>query len=56
MKKKKIKRKILQTFMNKSVYLHLSILEISKIAMYEFCYDYIKLKYGEKTKLYGQLH
>ena len=37
--------------MNKPVYLGLSILEISKIAMYEFCYDYVEPKYGEKAKL-----
>ena len=38
--KKKIKVK-----MFKPVYLGLSILEISKTLMYEFCYDYIKPKY-----------
>ena len=32
--------------MNKSVYLVLSILEISQIVMYKFCYDYVKLEYG----------
>ena len=37
--------------MNKPVYLGLSILEISKIVMYEFWYYYVKLKYGEKAKL-----
>ena len=37
--------------MSKPVYLDLSILEISKIVMYEFCYDYVKPKYGEKAKL-----
>ena len=37
--------------MNKSVYLGLSILEISKIVMYEFWYDYVKPIYGENTKL-----
>ena len=37
--------------MNKPAYLELSILELSKILMYEFWYDYIKLKYGEKAKL-----
>ena len=33
--------------MNKPVYLGLSILELSKILMYEF----LKTKYGEKAKL-----
>ena len=37
--------------MNKLVYLGLSTLEISKIVMYEFWNDYLKPKYGEKTKL-----
>ena len=31
--------------MNKSVYLGLSILNISKIVMYEIWYDYVKPKY-----------
>ena len=31
--------------MNKPVYLGLPILEISKIVMYEFWYDYVKLKH-----------
>ena len=37
--------------MNKSVYLGLSILQLSKKVMYEFWYDYAKLKYDEKAKL-----
>ena len=37
--------------MNKPVHLGLSILELSKILMYEFWYDYVKAKYGEKAKL-----
>ena len=37
--------------MNKPVHLEPSILELSKILMYEFWYDYVKLKYGEKVKL-----
>ena len=37
--------------MNKPIYLGLSILEISKILMYEFCYDYMKPKYGNYVKL-----
>ena len=44
MKKTKIK-------MNKPIYLGLSILEISKILMYEFWYDYMKPKYGDSVKL-----
>ena len=37
--------------MNKPIYLRLSILDISKILMYEFWYDYIKPKYNDKVKL-----
>ena len=37
--------------MNKPIYLSLSILEISKTLMYEFWYDYMKLKYGNDVKL-----
>ena len=36
---------------NKPIYLGFSILEISKLLMYEFCYDYMKPKYGENVKL-----
>ena len=35
--------------MNKLVYLRLSILELIKILMYEFCYDYLKPKYDEEN-------
>ena len=38
--------------MNKPVYLGFSILELSNIIMYEFLYDYVKPKYGEKSKLW----
>ena len=44
MKKTKVK-------MNKPIYLGLSILEISKILMYEFWYDYMKPKYNDDDKL-----
>ena len=37
--------------MNKPIYLGLSILEISKLLMYEFLYDYMKPKYGNNVKL-----
>ena len=36
--------------MNKLEYLGLLILQISKIVLYEFRYDYVKPKYGEKSK------
>ena len=44
MKKTKVK-------MNKPIYLGLSILEISKILIYEFWYDYIKPKYNNDVEL-----
>ena len=37
--------------MNKPIYLGLSILEISKMLMYEFWYDYMKPKYDNNVKL-----
>ena len=37
--------------MNKLVYLGLLILEINKILMYEFWYNYIKPKYQNNAKL-----
>ena len=37
--------------MNKPIYLGLSILDISKITMYEFWYDYVKSKYEDKARL-----
>ena len=44
MKKTKVK-------MNKPIYLGLSILEISKILMYELWYDYMKPKYNDNVRL-----
>ena len=38
-------KKKMQIFMNKPVYLGLSILELSEIVMYECCYDHVKPKY-----------
>ena len=43
-----------QMHVNKPVYLGLSILELSKIVMYEFWYDYVNSKDEEKTKSYLQ--
>ena len=45
MKKTKVK-------MNKSIYVGMSILDISKTLMYKFWYDYFKPKYEDRTKLY----
>ena len=48
MRKKKQKTEML---MNEPVCLGLSILELSKVLIYEFWYDYVKPKYCEKVKL-----
>ena len=37
--------------MNEPAYLGQTILDISKTLMYEFWYDYLKPKYGDKAKL-----
>ena len=37
--------------MNKPIYLGQSILDLSKTLMYEFYYEYLKLKYRNKKKL-----
>ena len=37
--------------MNKPVYLGLSTLELDKIIIYEFWYEYVEPKYGERAKL-----
>ena len=35
----------------------MSILDVTKIFMYEFCYDYIKPKYGDRAKpCYTDIH
>ena len=40
-----------EILMNKPVYLGLLILELSKILMYEFWYDYVKRKLVKKAKI-----
>ena len=46
-----IEMKITKVKMNKPIYLELSILEISKILMYEFWYDYMKPKYNDNVRI-----
>ena len=38
--------------MSRPLYLGMSILDISKTLLYEFWYDYIKPKYGERAILF----
>ena len=40
-----------QILMSKPVYLGVLVLDLRKTVMYEFWYDYVKLKYGENAKL-----
>ena len=37
--------------MNNPIYLGMSVLDISKMLMYKFWYDYFKPKYGDRAKL-----
>ena len=40
-----------ETLTSKPVYVGLSTLELTKISMYEFWYDYVKPKHSEKAKM-----
>ena len=46
-----IEMKKIRVKMAKPLYLGMSILDISKMLMYEFWYGYIKPKYGDRAKL-----
>ena len=46
-----IEMKKIRVKMIKPLYLGISILDISKILVYEFWYDYINPKYGDRAKL-----
>ena len=45
------KKQQTEILMNRPVYLGLSILELREILIYEFWYNYVKLKYCKKAKL-----
>ena len=47
----KIEMRKTRVKMNKPIYLELLILELSKITMYEFWYDYVKSKYMDNARL-----
>ena len=43
--------------LNRAAYIGMCILELSKVLMYEFHYDYIKNKYGNNSRpLFGGRH
>ena len=46
-----IHKSTLELKLNKPVYIEMCTLELSKVLMYEFHYDYIKIKYDNKSKL-----
>ena len=45
-----VKNKITLT-LNKPAYIGMCILELSKVLMHKFHYDYMKNKYGNKSRL-----
>ena len=46
-----IRKSKLALKLNKASYIGMCIVELSKVLMYEFHYDYIKSKYDNKSKL-----
>lgn len=46
-----IQLKKTRTILDKPIYVGMSVLDLSKLHMYEFHYDYIKAKYGNKARL-----
>lgn len=46
-----VKNKKVKLLLNKPIYTGMTILDLSKLFMYEFHYDFIKNQYGENAKL-----
>ena len=46
-----VELKPIKTVFNKPIYMGTVILETSKLHMYQFCYDHLKVKYGNKIQL-----
>ena len=46
-----VESKPIKTMFNKPIYVGFVILETSKLHMYEFWYNHLKVKYGNKIKL-----
>ena len=46
-----IRKSTITLTLNKPVYVGMCILDLSKVLMYEFHYDYIKNKYGNNSRL-----
>ena len=46
-----VQSKPVKTKFNKLIYMGAVILETSKLHMYKFCYDYLKVKYGNNVNL-----
>ena len=47
-----IEMKKTKEYMNKPIYIGQAVLDISKTFMYDFFYDYLKPKYGDKVNCY----
>lgn len=46
-----VKNKKVKLLLNKPIYTGMTILDLSKLFMYEFHYDFVKREFGENAKL-----